>query len=635
MDDIQFSLCDNEVNALIGKGAVVETQEAGGFISRYFLVPKKGPNEWRPIINLKPLNQFIQYRHFKMEGFVTVRHTIRKGDFMAKVDLTDAYFTIPIFQEHRKFLRFRWKNRTLEYTCLPFGLSSSPWVFTKLLRVAVAYLRRLGIKLVIYLDDLLILGSTSQECAAAVALVISTLESLGFLINFKKSETVPTQCIEYIGLITDSLSMSFRLTDKKIADIFRLCNEMLKKRKCSLRALAKIIGNFNWACYAVSFAPAHFRSLQALYISSSKANNNNLDVSIYLDEDSLSDLNWWIKEANFSAGKSLLSIRPDIHLSSDASRTGWGAVCLDVKTGGPWTAAELQFHINALELLAALKALECFTPSVRDCSVVIEVDNTTAVSYINKLGGCRSKPLCSIALRISSWCEERNLSLNAVFIPGISNTLADTESRRPLTSGDWMLSPQSFKSITSIWVVQVDLFASHWNRQLPQFVSWLPQPQAWRVDAFSLSWKDLAGFCFPPFNLIQFVLSKLLRDEADVVLVTPFWPSQPWFPSAMELSFDAPRILQPRPDLLTSPLGERHPLAQSNSFLLVAWMLSGAPSKSEAFRKALSTWSSRPLVKTQQLLINPLGTLGEIGVCRGVRIPCLLARRRNELPCRF
>ncbi len=522
MDASQFSLCDEEVNALITKGAVVEAGAEVGYISRYFLVPKKGPNNWRPIINLKPLNQFLKYRHFKMEGIVTVRHTVRQGDFMAKIDLTEAYFTIPVFQGHRKFLRFRWKNKTYEYTCLPFGLSSSPWVFTKLLRVAVAFFRRLGIRLVIYLDDLLIVGSSSEDCTSAITQVIATLESLGFSINFKKSETVPSQLIEYIGLITDSLSMSFRLTDKKIADISRLCKEALKKGKCSLRSLAKILGNLNWATYAVPFAPAHYRNLQALFISASKAYNDNLDVFVCLDVASLSDLSWWVNKANFTEGKGLLSTRPDVRLSSDASRT-------------------------------------------------------------------------------------------------------DTESRRPLSSGDWMLSPQAFRNIQSIWEVQVDLFASEWNRQLPRFVSWFPQPQAWKVDAFSFSWKNLAGFCFPPFNLIQFALSKLLREEADAVLVTPFWPSQPWFPTAMELSCEAPRVLHPSPDLLTSPLGESHPLMRNNSIRLIAWRLSGVSSRNAAFRRALSNSSSRHLAEIHLLHTNPPGTLGEVGVFQGIKIPCLLA----------
>ena len=89
MDALKSYLWDEEVNALITKGAGVEAGKEAGNISHHFWVPKKGPNEWRTIIYLKPLNQFRKYKHFKMEGIVTVRHTVRQGDFMAKVDLTD------------------------------------------------------------------------------------------------------------------------------------------------------------------------------------------------------------------------------------------------------------------------------------------------------------------------------------------------------------------------------------------------------------------------------------------------------------------------------------------------------------------------------------------------------------------
>jgi len=140
-DASQLALCSTEVEVLTEKGAIVEANGEDGYISRYFLIPKKGVNNWRPIINLKPLNQFLLCRHFKMEGINTVRHTVRQGEFLAKVDLTDAYFTIPIYKDHRKYLRFRWNQKTFEYTCLPFGFNASPWVFTKLLRVAVTFLR--------------------------------------------------------------------------------------------------------------------------------------------------------------------------------------------------------------------------------------------------------------------------------------------------------------------------------------------------------------------------------------------------------------------------------------------------------------------------------------------------------------
>ena len=372
----------------------------------------------------------------------------------------------------------------------------------------------------------------------------------------------------------------------------------------------------------MNFAQAHFRNLQSLYNSFPE---DDLDLIVSLTQEARSDLSWWLTEADFPSGKAILISRPDLRLAWDASRTGWGAVCLDIRTGGPWTRSELLLHINGLELLAALKSLECFTASVRDCSVEIQIDNKAVVSYINRLGGCKSKDLCKIALQIASWCEKKNISLNAIFIPGKLNTLADRESRRPLSSGDWKFAPSLFRSIYLIWEVRVDLFASDWIKQLPQFVSWLPQPGAWKVDAFNLNWKELGGYCFPPFNLIPFCLSKLLEEEAEVTIITPYWPSQPWFPSAMDLTIDFPHLLLPCPDLLTSPTGESHPLVLSNSIRLIAWRLSGVASKRKAFQTKLSTSSYQPLVKIHELPTSRHGTLVEIGVLRNTKIPCRLA----------
>lgn len=89
---------------------------------------------------------------------------------------------------------------------------------------------------------------------------------------------------------------------------------------------------------------------------------------------------------------------------------------------------EFGLHINNLELLAVLKALECFASSLSDCTIEIEVDNTTAVSYISKLGGCKSKDLCQTALRIVNFCEKRKIFLIAIFVPGRLSSLTDAES---------------------------------------------------------------------------------------------------------------------------------------------------------------------------------------------------------------
>ena len=77
--------------------------------------------------------------------------------------------------------------------------------------------------------------------------------------------------------------------------------------------------------------------------------------------------------------------------------------------------------------------------------------------------------------------------LIAIYVPGAFNSMSDAESRRSLSTGDWRLSPLAFMSPCYEWKVRVDLFASEWNKQLPRFVSRSPQPDCWKVDAFSLS----------------------------------------------------------------------------------------------------------------------------------------------------
>ena len=100
-----------------------------GFLSSIFLVPKKD-GEQRPIINLKRLNNLIPHHHFKMEGIHMLKDLLRQGDCMAKIDLKDTYFAVPVSNQDKKFLRFRWEQNIYHYKCLPFGLSYASWVFT-------------------------------------------------------------------------------------------------------------------------------------------------------------------------------------------------------------------------------------------------------------------------------------------------------------------------------------------------------------------------------------------------------------------------------------------------------------------------------------------------------------------------
>ena len=97
-----------------------------------------------PVINLKALTQFVWTQHFKMEGIHTLKEIVRLNDWMVKVDLKDAFFTVPIHNTHKQYLRFRFQGLDYQFNCLPFGLSLAPWVFTKTLKHASVTTRRWG-----------------------------------------------------------------------------------------------------------------------------------------------------------------------------------------------------------------------------------------------------------------------------------------------------------------------------------------------------------------------------------------------------------------------------------------------------------------------------------------------------------
>lgn len=212
--------------------------------------------------------------------------------------------------------------------------------------------------------------------------------------------------------------------------------------------------------------------------------------------------------------------------------------------------------------------------------------------------------------------------MKAVNLAGSLNIMADYQSRVFQDQSDWKLSEVSFHQINSRWRMEVDLFAATWSSQLVKFASWQPQPRAWAVNAFTFSWKNLKVYAFPPFSLILRCISRVRRELADLVLVTPYWLSQVVFPLALELASDVPVVLAPTDRQLTSATGETHPQIKSRSLMLVAWKLSGDASRSKAFRKKWHNFCLMETVSPHQLPTKPDRHYGVIGAVKDIRIPC-------------
>lgn len=562
-----------EINKLKQLGAISEClPKQDQFLSPIFLTPK--PNgTFRFILNLKDLNKFIPTNHFKLEDIRTVCKLITHDCFMATIDLKEAYFSVPIADNSKKYLRFQFEGKIYEFNALPYGLCTAPYVFTKILKPIVSYLRKQNILISIYLDDILCINDDYQTCCKNIQIICDLLESLGFVINREKSCLTPSKQCKYLGFIVDSQLMSLSLPIEKTIKLKQTISVFKCKKQCKIREFAQLLGLLNSACPAVKYGLLYTKLLERERFLALHSNNDNYDAVMKIPETLYPDLDWWLNKL----GTSDNPIRQQnyvVELFSDASQSGWGAVGNNNKVSGSWTVEEQKCHINYLELKAAFFGLKCLAKNLLNCEILLRIDNTTAISYINRMGGIQYPHLNSIAREIWQWCETRNVFVFASYINTKDNIEADYESRK--SNIEWELSHSAFQEIViNFGQPDIDLFASRSNNKCDTFISWKQDPDAIAVDAFTVKWSQYFFYAFPPFSIILKVLQKIKNDQAVGVLVVPYWTTQPWFPLFSSMLIKEPIIFHPNKTLISSNFREHHPLHET--LTLVAGLLSAKP----------------------------------------------------------
>ncbi|CAK1604429.1 unnamed protein product [Parnassius mnemosyne] len=324
--------------------------------------------------------------------------------------------------------------------------------------------------------------------------------------------------------------MSISLPIQKQNYIFRLVQKYMLLPQCTIKEFAHLIGVLTAACPAVSYSWMYTKMLEREKHLALLKFHNNYNAKFTPSTDILPDLLWWSKYIYIYKNK---IERPTflLEIFSDGSKQGWGAFCNNVRTGGKWKTEELELHINYLELKAAFLGLKIFARDECNCAILLRCDNTTAISYINRMGGIKYAHLNKITRDIWQWCEQRRIWLYTSYINSKDNKEADQESRNKNADTELEISKTTFQNITDILgKPDIDLFASRANAKCKMYASWKPDPDSFTVDAFTISWTPYFFYAFPPFTLILKCLRKIKTDRAEGILVFPYWPSQPWFP---------------------------------------------------------------------------------------------------------
>ncbi|PFX17356.1 hypothetical protein AWC38_SpisGene18321 [Stylophora pistillata] len=179
--------------------------------------------------------------------------------------------------------------------------------------------------------------------------------------------------------------MTVTLTDAKAMKVRSPRQNLLLQKTATIRSVAEVIGFLVSGFPAVEFAEMHYRHLELDKNCALRANKGNFDSTMTLSAQSKTELTWWIVNV-LTASKPIRHGNPDLSLTTDASKLGWGAVCGETSTGGFWSLEEQRYHINFLELKAVLLGLKSLCGAFSEKHILVQTDNTTAVAYINAMG---------------------------------------------------------------------------------------------------------------------------------------------------------------------------------------------------------------------------------------------------------
>ena len=582
-DPEQSAWLQTEVARCLGTGAW-EPATSDQFVSRAFAVAKPGGG-FRLVVDLRTVNAHCIDLPCRYETLTTLRRLARPEDYLFSFDLSDGYHCVSIAPEHRRYLTFRLQGVLYQCAALPFGWSGSPFVFTKVMRAVVGYMRspaasaaraagravpldhqqhlhfeeRLaGVRLLPYLDDFLFLVEGHEAALTARDFVARTLDRLGLQRNPKKGQWEPAQTITHLGLGIDTVTGQFVVTTKRVAQLKAMARGILC-RAAAHRGLvpARVLASFCGLAQAASLAvpPARFftRSLydvlesKTSWSSSVRIQTAGRRRSLTCDplgapsrgnSQAWMDLQWWASFPSRWNGADIWAAPTEATLYTDASDLGWGARLvspIDLEARGPWTPTEAAQHITWKELRAVRFGVQSFLPHLVGRKVGLLEDNQ-AVDYILHASVSKN-PAMQAELRPLWWllCTH-SITLASQYVRSADN-LADGLSRHDY-SASMRLRPSLFRDLDARWGPHhIDRFASQADTQLPLYNSATLDAHSAGVNGLAQDWSGTNSWAFPPVELISRVVF-LLRTSPHVsaTVVVPYWRAQPWFTDLAQMA---------------------------------------------------------------------------------------------------
>jgi len=562
-DEPTMQRIHNEHHSLLELGVLVPcASRAATTFSNWFPVIK--PNKIRFVLDCDIINKsIVNPPHFKHDTIQITQKHILPGDFMVKIDITHAYYHIPISHTGQAFFGLTGPNgRLYRLAAAPMGYKASAHLLHILLMPLLSLLHKAGMRFFLYCDDIFGINQDEHLLRRQTLFAVQLLKGCGFLVNLSKCILEPTQRASHLGFSIDTQLFRISVDTERVSTLRRLAERALQlywKRRLTLRQLAQLTG------IIISFCPANPNLLlvaQPMIRAVRWLRKHCHDWPSPLGRlpDSTFNSIKFLRGHRLSTichGPINLNHRPDWILTTDASDVAGAGVLsffhdsadAPITTASccrPWSDGRPSpLHINELEAWAIANCHHLLNLPSRvppNSHLLVETDNQTLLYYLRKRGG-RHSHLASPLYDFLNWLLLSNIHLSTQYVNSTLNRSADALSRlatpptisiaTDMTPHEWQTSLDT-RAIILSYKPTIDIFATHKNTVCKLFRSRFPPPNShcYTPEAILSTWRNHIVLAVPPTPLIASTISKHRQPYTQhkaLILFVPYWPNQIWF----------------------------------------------------------------------------------------------------------
>jgi hypothetical protein len=529
-------------------------------------------NKLRLVVDAsRNLNPYCTRRGIKLEDLTHVASTVGKGDFMVVNDLDSGYWHVPIHPDHWTYLgsHFEEEDGSVIYwvwRVLCLGLRDAAHIFTRLIAPIMGELRRRGMHGLIYIDDLLVCGSSMEECLFWEKEAKLLFARAGWVFKPSKRSGEPSQVCKFLGLIVDSRDLRFYIPEDKICKIEDRCKELIKKKWVQARWLASAVGSMQSVRLATG--PVVAALTRSLYQAVDDANYWN--SFLRLDEMALQELRWWKENIRLVSGfpvdgkLSSVAVEFRAEVASDGSAVGHFSYNLDGGgrlAGRAFTEEERAESSTFRELLAFRDTWtdEATLRSFRGKRVTHYSDSKAMCIIVMK--GSKNRKLQPLVVEALLALRSYGISMESAWLSredGIIK-IADLGSR-DYHADDISVDFDTFLAITEQFgVFEVDCFAASHNKKADRFFSRNDVIGSGGVDFFVQKLRPEDNhWLFPLPGMLCQAVWHLQEQQVSGVILVPIWPKSSFYsffwPDGRHPAYWVEAMLVVKPFFICGPL---------------------------------------------------------------------------------